>query len=183
MFARFFAVAMLFCTGCATQYTAPVQHYNLVDVTGQDYILPPPDRNNYDARLYNNPDLPFVVDLRSYRDYIDRQIVRLETRSDIQHVSPVSAKPVAVEPEFHPRDPDNHDLLLEDALAYASQLRKFHRSYVKEVERSATLAEPSTDRVGVQPFGDRNDAPGGSRPDRAPPRDVEHRAPPAIGKK
>lgn len=130
------ALSLLLLCGCS-QLNGTATHYTLVSTDGPGNLMPPPDRSAYDQSLYSNPDLPYLQDLKNYREYIDQKVAQLEARNGIHRAPAVPefriSLPVAIEPKFRPRDPSDRDVLLEDALEYATELRDFHRAYVREL--------------------------------------------------
>lgn len=132
----FLGLVLLLLTGCAQKQFGP--QYSMVTSESTDRVLQPPSRSNYDTNVYSNPELPYLQDLKAYRDYLDRKIAQLETRNGIKpeprREEPAIQLPVAIEPKFRPRDPSNSELLLEDALEYTNEYRDFHQAYVKELK-------------------------------------------------
>ena len=140
-----FSILLLCLTGCSQLTAGP--HYSLIATDGVDKVIDPPRRDAYDPTVYSNPDLPYVQDLKSYREYLDRKIALLESRNGIipaaTQPKPLIRLPVSIEPKFRPRDPDDPEVLLEDALEYASEYRDFHKAYVEELKTQ--LPGPQTD--------------------------------------
>lgn len=117
-------------------------NYALVDNLGGEQILTPPQRGQYDPKLYRDPDVPFAKDLRGYNEYIAREVAKLEMRTGTSGQSiPVEkdCQPFVLpkrlpEPRFRPSSLNNKDSLLEEALTYAKQAREHYASWAKQVD-------------------------------------------------
>ena len=143
------AVVAGFCSGlagCASPQTIVQMpnppHYSLVDNLGVDSILAPPQRNQYDPKLYRDPDVPFAKDLKGYNEYIAREVVKLEMRTgSVGQTIPVEkdCRPFVLpprnpEPRFRPSSLSDRDRLLEEALSYAKTVREHYATWSKQVD-------------------------------------------------
>lgn len=99
-------------------------------------LRPPPERMDYTQEVYGDIEAPYIQDLVLYRNYIDTQIFYARKRAGLlEKPTPKPLVVVTPEPKFRPRDPNDKDLLLDDALEYAKSLREYHRQYVKAIEQ------------------------------------------------
>lgn len=131
-------------TGCAQakETTTNPPHYALVDNLSGEQVLAPPQRNQYDPKLYRDPDVPFARDLKGYKEYIAREVAKLEMRTGTSGQSiPVEkdCQPFVLpnrlpEPRFRPSSLSNKDSLLEEALTYAKQVREHYAAWAKQVD-------------------------------------------------
>lgn len=121
--------------------TTTTLHYTMIDNVAVGTVLPPPQRGQYDTRLYNDPDLPFVHDLKEYNKYLTSEIERIE---DLQHQrrqwEPRSCKPFELPPreplpKFKPSNIRNKDVILEEGLIYIKTIKAIHESWAAAVDR------------------------------------------------
>lgn len=131
-------------SGCAQakEGTANPPHYALVDNLSGEQVLAPPQRSQYDPKLYRDPDVPFARDLKGYKEYIAREVAKLEMRTGTSGQStPVEkdCQPFVLpnrlpEPRFRPSSLSNKDSLLEEALTYAKQVREHYAAWAKQAD-------------------------------------------------
>lgn len=131
-------------SGCAQAKEGGVNppHYALVDNLSGDQVLAPPQRSQYDPKLYRDPDVPFARDLKGYKEYIAREVAKLEMRTGTSgQLTPVEkdCQPFVLpnrlpEPRFRPSSLSNKDSLLEEALTYAKQVREHYAAWAKQVD-------------------------------------------------
>lgn len=115
-------------------------HYTLVDNVESGTVLPPPQRGQYDTRLYHDPDLPFVQDLKEYNRYLTEEIKRIEELQHRQRVwEPRTCEPFALPPreaipKFRPSNIRNKDTILEEGLVYIKTIKAIHENWAKAVD-------------------------------------------------
>ena len=147
---------LLLLGGLASQLSGCVQaresavnppHYALIDNLSGNQVLAPPQRNQYDPKLYRDPDVPFARDLKGYKEYIAREVAKLEMRTgtsdqstpvekDCRHFVLPNRSP---EPRFRPSSLSNKDSLLEEALTYAKQVREHYAAWAREVDNEYSV--------------------------------------------
>lgn len=132
-------ISLIVLFGCAQPgvTVVPSPNYALVDNANGDRILPPPQKDQYDPKLYRDPDVPFVNDLNGYGEYIDRQVARLKARSgaSVQITSATGeCKSFTLPqrgpaPKFRPSSLSDEGQLLEETLMHVQALNDYYGSW------------------------------------------------------
>lgn len=137
-------ISVIVLFGCAQPgvTVVPSPNYALVDNSTSDQILPPPQKEQYDPKLYRDPDVPFVNDLNGYGEYIDRQVAKLKARTGAS-VQITSAEtncksfmlpPRGPAPKFRPSSLSDEGRLLEETLMHVQALNDYYGTWTTLVD-------------------------------------------------
>jgi len=136
----------LMLAGCSmSPRTANGTKYSLVDNTNNEVVLPPPQRDQYDPKLYRDVNVPFANDLIEYRAYIDRELSKIRLRAGVED-SNVTQLPSTCEvfslparnpePRYSPSTLESTEVVLDETLDYAKAVRNYYAAWVDQVERA-----------------------------------------------
>lgn len=142
----FLLLLSLALTGCAVTQHAPTgTKYSLVDNTNNEVVLQPPQRDQYDPKLYRDVNVPFANDLTEYRAYIDRELSKVRLRAGLEGdtIAPLPSTCTVfvlpergVEPRYQPSTLDSNEIVLDETLDYAKALKQYYAAWADQVYRA-----------------------------------------------